>query len=81
MLVIAVLGCLLAADAHVTDSINSYYFRVHYPGSTILVWVGITVAAMSTVESVFLVVRHRIGRRAEPGAAADRGNGAGLPGS
>ena len=41
MLALAVLCAAVAVDAHVTDTINRFYLKTHYRGSTILFWAGV----------------------------------------
>lgn len=64
MLALAALGAGVAVAAHVTDTINRYYFQTHYPGGTILFWSGVVIAVVAAVEGATLVVRRRLKRTA-----------------
>ena len=65
---LAILGAGIAADAYATDTINRYYFRTHYVGPTILIWVGAAVAIAATAEGITLVTRRRLAKPTDSSA-------------
>ena len=49
MLIVSLVGAGIGIDAHVTDTINRFYFHKHYPASTILMWSGGIIAVFATL--------------------------------
>ena len=59
-LALSLLGVGTAAIAEMAESFNRYYFRAHLPGSSILSWIGVSVAFPASTEGVLLVVKRRL---------------------
>ena len=64
MLILSFVGAGVAVDAHVSDTINWFYFHKHYVGSTILSWSGGTIAVCALFECIFLFVRRLVEKHA-----------------